>query len=74
MDRPTDPTQPLADVLGSHVTQYRLAARQQENQARRLLAQNPPDYSVAATACHRALQFQRQAEALEALAKDAQLW
>lgn len=74
MDDTVTPTPlQLARTLEAHLEQYRLAATLQRGEARQLLAQEPPDYSAAATACHRALQFTRQAGALEQLARDAGL-
>lgn len=43
---------------------YLEQSREQHGQAMAALAKSPPNYSAAATACHRALQFHRQAEAL----------
>lgn len=70
-----DPITPLSIVrtLEHQQEQYREAARQQQRTAVANLAQTLPDYSAAATACHRALQFTRCAEALERLAVDAGL-
>jgi hypothetical protein len=71
----SDPT-PLfiAERAAGHVEQYRGAAIAQHGQAVVALSQVPPNYSAAATACHRALQFQRQADAIDQLANDAGLW
>jgi hypothetical protein len=61
-------TQPRTlELIERHRHQYVGAMRLQHEQAVALLAQNPPDYSAAATACHRALQFERQAQTLEQL-------
>ena len=53
-------------TLDRHIELYRAAAEGQKDIAVLSLQTSPPDYSSAATACHRALQFTRQAEALRA--------
>lgn len=64
----------IAQLTEQHVQQYREHQQLQTELAYRHLVSTPPDLSAAATACHRALQFQRQADALTQLAKDAGLW
>lgn len=64
----------IAQRAEGHAARYRAAAALQRGQAWDALSQFPPDYSAAATACHRALQFTRQADAVEQLAKDSGLW
>lgn len=64
----------VAQITEARLEQYRSSARLHHRQAVACLAQNPPDYSLAATACHRALQFTWQADALDQLARDAGLW
>lgn len=50
--------------VGRDMDSYLEQQRQHHEAAAAALAETPPDYSAAATACHRALQFRRQAEAL----------
>lgn len=64
----------LTQIAQRRLAQYRLAAERQHVQAMGHLDQAPPNYSAAATACHRAHQFYLQAQALEQLARDAGLW
>lgn len=61
------------DLLALHSLLYQTSADRQHTQATALLAQTPPDFSAAATACHRALQFTRQADALDAARKELEL-
>lgn len=61
------------DRLALHARLYGHSARLQHEQAVALLAQDPPDFSAAATACHRALQFERQQQALDATRKELEL-
>lgn len=63
----------IALTVQRHEDTYRDAAHQQRETALANLQADPPDYSAAATACHRALQFTRQAECLNGLARDAGL-
>jgi hypothetical protein len=66
-------TQPLdRATLNRHVHGYRRSMTMQHKQAAALLAQEVPDYSSAAAACHRALQYERQAQALLAFEREAQ--
>jgi hypothetical protein len=58
------------NYIDRHHGAYLDAMALQHEQALALLTQKPPDFSMAATACHRALQFQRQAEALMQLRRD----
>lgn len=61
-----DPTPVTAqDVLRAHLQQYRAAAELQAAQAAQALERQ--DYSYSATCAHRALQFTRQAEAVDSL-------
>jgi len=62
-------TQPI-DLAAEHARQYRRASEAQTRLARQYLAADVLDLSLAATACHRALQFERQAQALEQLARE----
>jgi hypothetical protein len=55
------------NILDSHYQSYVGAMARQHEYALESLTQQPPDFSSAATACHRALQFQRQADALREL-------
>lgn len=59
-----------AFVLQQHADSYQAAMARQHEQALQLLTQQPPDFSQAATACHRALQFQRQGEALQEVLRE----
>jgi hypothetical protein len=56
-------TQPL-EFVTAHAEQYERARDAQTELANKYLAQPTPELSLAATACHRALQFERQAAAL----------
>lgn len=73
-DSASIPLPDLVRAVSRHVVQYREAARALRGQAQASLAQDPPDFSAAATACHRALQFTRQAEALHVLVAEAGEW
>lgn len=77
MDEPTAPDpgaqlQRAVERVTVHASLYREAVRKQHDMAVGALTSGRPDYSAAATACHRALQFQRQAEACETLARELQ--
>lgn len=58
------------NLLQLHAQLYRAAAAQQHEQVAGALACTPPDYSHVATSAHRALQFVRQAEALETVQRE----
>lgn len=60
-------TQPLIEIAARYIEQYTAARDAQTEVARKYLANTPPELSLAATACHRALQFERQAQALASL-------
>jgi hypothetical protein len=68
---PNTPVTPQ-NLLELHATLYREAARRQREQALGALSSEPaaPDYSYAATACHRAHQLTLQAETLETVLRE----
>lgn len=72
MDDPTTPAtaQQAADLAQLHAVSYRQTAQRQREQIDACLSLQPPDYSAAATACHRAHQYARMADACEELGRE----
>lgn len=65
MTHPPDYADPAERTLEHHRNSYQAAADRQHSLALAHLNCTPPEFSDAATACHRAHQFHLQAEALE---------